>query len=208
MKTPVLLLTAICFLTACQKGSILQSKPDTKPNSSLVTLPGHLSKPKKGSNPVSQGNATAAYDTIPDKAVLRLRLVKDSANYDETAFLFNHTAGFAYDPAGDAPYLAGFGQESLASLSSDGRDLTISTIPFKAGTPIKLSVNAGASAPFALKISYLKDIPADIQVIIRDKYLKDSANVRTGPYKFNIVKSDTATYGVNRFSVVFRNQTH
>ncbi|HWD86848.1 MAG TPA: hypothetical protein VG367_01895 [Mucilaginibacter sp.] len=207
MKTLVLLLTALCFLAACKKGSILQSKPDTKPNSSSATPPGH-SNPKKAVDPPSHGNTAAVYDTIPDKAVLRLRLAKDSTNYDETAFLFNHTAGFDYDPAGDAPYVAGYGQESLASLSSDGHDLAISTIPFKAGTPIKLDVNAGASAPFVLKISYLKDIPADIQVIIRDKYLKDSANVRTGPYKFNIIKSDTATYGSNRFSVVFRNQTH
>ncbi|MBS1530538.1 MAG: hypothetical protein JSU01_09540 [Bacteroidetes bacterium] len=214
MKTPVMLLAAICFLAACKKDSILASKPDTKPNSSLI-MAGQslsaLSSHKHNPDPKSKSSKfkTTAYDTIPDQTVLRLRLAKDSINYDETLFMFNHTAGTAYDPNYDSPYMSGYGLESLASLSSDDHDLVVNTIPYQPGLPVRLDVGATGDGSFALQISYLSaSMPADIQVFIKDRYLKDSADVRTGPYKFNIVKSDTASYGASRFSIVFRNQTH
>jgi hypothetical protein len=199
MKTLIVLFAAICFLTACTKNPVVAPKTGTQSQSSGGTAV---------SGQTSTGTNTIVYDTIPDHAALKLKLVTDSSNYDETMFIFDHAAGTAFDPNDDSVYIPGFGVESLASLSSDGHELAISTMPYKAGASVGIDVGAKGDGAFLLKISYLKSVPADIQVIIRDKYLKDSADVRTGPYKFNIVKSDAATYGANRFSVVFRNKAH
>lgn len=213
MKTSTLLLVAICFFTACKKDTAVapdtgtQSHPATTPQSSANSASGQTPTSGTGSTGVKPA-VTAVLDTIPDKAVLKLKLVKDSVNYDETMFIFDHTASLLFDINDDAPYMSGYGPESLASMSSDGRDLIINTLPYKQGLSIGLDVGAKADGAFALQVSYLKNIPADIQVIVRDNYLKDSLDVRTGPYQFNIVKSDAATYGTSRFSLVFRNKAH
>ena len=159
------------------------------------------SKPKSKSKPPI---ATAAHDTIPDKAILKIKLVKDSVNYDETMFVFNHAAGLSYDPNYDSLYFPGYGEESLASISADGRDLVIHSLPYSPGMSVSLDVNANADGAFSLLISYQTNIPTDIAIMIVDNHLNNSADLSKGPYKFNIVKSDTSTYGSNRFKLVFK----
>jgi len=215
MKTLSSLLIAICLLTACKKETTVVPKTDTQSQNSSQTTTSQTSTSSSTSGQSSQtsgtkptGTTTTVADTIPDKAMLKVKLVKDSINYDETILMFDHAASTVYSTDYDSPYMQGYGQESLASLSSDGRDLVINTIPYKAGAPVGLDVNVKSDGAFALQVSYLKSIPAGIQVIVRDNYLNDSLDIRTNTYKFNIVKSNAATYGANRFSVVFRNKAH
>lgn len=123
-------------------------------------------------------------------------------------FLFNHTAKLSFDPNSDSPYFPGYGQESLASISSDGRDLVINTVPYTSGMAIGLDVNSKADGAFSLEVSYENNIPSDIEVMIKDNYARDTVNVSNGPYKFNIIKSDTTTYGANRFKVILKAKAH
>lgn len=212
MKTSALLLTTLLFLAACKKETVVtpQNTPvNQQPANSNPTQSSNGTNSSDSKPPVTSGNtAPAVPDTIPDKAMLKIKLVKDSSNYDETMFMFNHTAKPAYNVDYDSPYMDGFGQESLASLSSDNHDLVVNTLPYSQGLSVALDVNTNADGAFALQLSYLKSVPSDIQVFIKDNHLKDSVDLRTGVYKFNVVKSDAATYGANRFTVVFRNKAH
>src|ERR1700740_1621464 len=104
MKTSIKLLAIIFLFAACKKEEKIEPKTSLGAQSAA-------SKPKSISLPPV---ATAPHDTIPDKALLKIKLAKDSFNYDETMFIFNHTAGLNYDPNEDSPYFSGYGQESLS----------------------------------------------------------------------------------------------
>jgi hypothetical protein len=61
------------------------------------------------------------------------------------------------------------------------------------------------SGTYLLKISYERSIPADVEIWIKDTYLRDSVDVRTGNYNFNIDKADTNSFGGKRFRLVLKN---
>ena len=146
-------------------------------------------------------------DTIPDKAVLKLKLVKDSTNCDETTFLFDHAASLSYTPAEDAIYFQGFGAVSLSSISSDGTWMAINKLPYSPGMVVGLDFYTKADGNFFLHISYINKIPPGIQVWLRDNYLKDSVNLRKEHYNFNVIKTDTNSFGRNRFKVILRDSS-
>ncbi len=112
MKIRIPTVLIVFCLVACHKDGKLA--PGTAPTATLAS-------------------ASIKYDTIPDKAVLKLKLFKDSLTHDETAISFEHTAGLAYNLNLDAVYFAGFGQLSLASISSDGKDLAHYELPYTRG---------------------------------------------------------------------------
>lgn len=183
MKTRVLLLVLVS-LAACQK--------------SAQILPGPIK-----TQPIV---AASKPDTIPDKAVLKLKLTKDATNTDETAFIFNSTGKTTYNPMEDAPYFPGNGQVSLASISSDGKDLAINNLPYKPGMSIRLDANAKADGAYSLAISYQNQIPSSIHFWLKDIYLKDSLDVSTKTYSFNVRLADTNSFGKNRFKLIIKNQ--
>jgi hypothetical protein len=141
-------------------------------------------------------------DTIPNNSAFKIQLVKDSINTDETMLLFSPSAGLSYSSSYDAPYFQGFGQVSLASISSDGIDLAIHKLPYKTGMSIGLDVRMKTSGAYSLQLSYLAKMPADVQIWVKDNYLKDSVNVRTKGYSFNVSKADTNSFGKQRFKLV------
>jgi hypothetical protein len=185
MKKSAFLCFIVCFLvTSCIKEQ--KQLPET-------------------GNPVT--TVASNSDTIPDKAVLKLKLVKDSTNYDETAFSFDHTASLSYAPTEDATYLTGFGTVSLSSLSNDGTCLAINRLPYRPGMVIGLDANTKADGNFSLKMSYINKIPPGIQVWLRDNYLNDSINLRKVNYNFSVLKADTNSFGKNRFKVTLRDSS-
>jgi len=185
MKTKVLLSALVLFsLVACKKAAqILPIPVKTQP---IVVA----AKP----------------DTIPDKAIFKLKLSKDSINTDETAFIFKSSGKTTYDPMEDAPYFPGNGQVSLASISSDGRDLAINNLPYTPGMSIRLDANTRANGAYSLAISYETQIPTSIHIWLKDIYLKDSLDVSTKSYSFNVNLADTNSFGKNRFKLILKNQ--
>ena len=70
---------------------------------------------------------------------------------------------------------------------------------------IRLDIEAEHSGPFTLERTELDSIPQVYDVWLMDKYAKDSLNLRSNTsYAFNVNKSDTASFGANRFTVVIR----
>ena len=184
MKRSILFSLAIFSLIACKK--------ETKILPKLALA-----------NPV----ATVNSDTIGDKAALKLKLMKDNVNTDETMLLFNHSSRLGYFNNEDAPYLAGFGQVSLASISSDGVDLAVNALPYKPGTSIGLDVCTKTDGTYFLKLSYQSKIPANICMWIKDNYMKDSVDLRKSDYTFNVIKGDTNSFGHRRFVLILRDST-
>jgi len=176
-------------MAACQKEEIILPKAPTIAASSA-----------HGPAVVAQVNK----DTIPDNSAFKIKLVKDSINSDETMLSFDHSASRQYSSNNDAPYLQGFGQVSLASVSSDGVDLAINEVPYSPGMSIGLDVRARADGAYQLQISYQHNIPATIQIWLKDNYLKDSVNVCLKKYSFKVITADTSSFGKNRFRLVLK----
>jgi hypothetical protein len=134
MKTSILIIFTIIFLASCKKDIQIIPKLTKKTTSSSV--------------------AVVNTDTIPDHAAFKIKLVKDSINSDETMVIFNKTSKLGYSAAEDALYLQGYGQESLASISNDGRDLVFNNLPYTPGMSIGLDVKAQSDGPLSLRMSY------------------------------------------------------
>ena len=189
MKTKVLLsLVVLLSFVACQKAA--QIIPNINPGT-----------PTKPTPPVV---VTVKPDTIPDKASFKLQLSKDNINTDEIVFVFKTEAKTAYDSGEDALHFMGNGQVNLASISSDGRDLAINDLPYTPGMSIGLDFSTKTDGTYSLAVSSESNIPASIHVWLKDTYLKDSLEVRTRSYSFNVTKSDANSFGNNRFQLILR----
>ena len=143
-----------------------------------------------------------AADTIPDHAFFSLKLILDSTDYDETALFFDHKAKMAYDFNNDAAYLPGFGMVSIASISSDGRDMAIYKLPYSSRTSVGLDINSKKEGLLNLGINKQKNIPADVRIWLKDCYTNDSVDLRTGVYGFMVTKHDTNSFGSRRFRLI------
>ena len=138
--------------------------------------------------------------------LLRLQLVKDSVNNDDIVILFNNNVSSAYTPEIDAPYKQGYGDVSLASLSSDNIPLAISQRPLtKTSESIGLSVNVINDGNYQLNMKQIVAIPKLYDIWLMDAYKKDSIDMRQNPiYSFNVLKGDTNSFGSKRFTLVLR----
>jgi len=157
---------------------------------------------------LTPGN-TAAADTIVNvTGFIKLELRKDTLNKDNIVIYFTPEAKAIYVPGEDAPTFPGFGAESLTSLSSDGKVLAVNELPLKRlGDCIKLNVIGKSTAVYRLSLIQRDSIPARYHVWLMDGLKKDSLDlsVHCG-YNFDIVTSDTTTFGKNRFQVKVRPQ--
>jgi hypothetical protein len=69
---------------------------------------------------------------------------------------------------------------------------------------IGTDVWANASGAYFIRAQKFYGIPGSIQIWVRDNLLKDSLELHTGNYHFNIDKTDTNTYGKRRFQIILR----
>jgi hypothetical protein len=188
IKLSALLAFLLLSFSACKK---LEDVAPTTPVTPVVSTATNTVTPVK-------------YDTIPDKAIFKLQLVKDSSNYDETMFIFDHKASLNYSGNEDGAYFPGYGEESLASISNDGKDLAINDLPFTQGMAIGLDMNVKTGGAYFFKLSYASKIPATMKIWVKDTYMKDSVDVRSGHYDFTVNKADANSYGSKRFQIILK----
>jgi len=182
-----LILTLFC-LSACQKeAQVLPEIVTAKPAPVVIA---------------SQPTAP----TMPDGAAFNIQLAKDEINTDDSAIVFDKTASATYSLAEDAPYFWGNGQVNLATISGDGKDLAINTLPYTSGMSIGLDMKTKTDGAYSFKIDYQKNLPANLQIWLKDAYLKDSVDVLVQPYKFNVAKSEVSSYGDARFTLKIKNK--
>lgn len=188
MKKLLLPLFFIILMSSCKK------------NGESTPAPGRPDAPI----PPSGLPAAAQPDTIADGAMVKIRLQLDSAFLDETLLKYQHSAPVNYSSSLDAVYFQGFGQGSLSSRTHDGVSCCIQAMPFVPGGAIPLTVTAQHSGVYLLKASYTKDIPEGKGIWLKDAYRKDSLNIRLWGYRFDVIKSDTNSFGAGRFTLVVR----
>lgn len=201
MKTSTLLLASVLLLVACKKETAVTpaANPVTPTKTTTTTQSTTTS-----TTTTTTTTSTPAADTLANLSAIKIGLMTDSTNYDETMFLFRKTANLAFDPNMDGEYLQGYGLESLASVAPDGTDMAIYSVPYTSNMSIKLDVHTKNDGQFLFKMTYARTLPANLQVWIKDSYAKDSLNVRSGNYKFNVIKADTASYGSHRFRMILK----
>jgi len=145
-------------------------------------------------------------DLVTNNQFMRLELGKDSIDKDNVLIRFNSNAKAGYNIKEDAPYRTGLGAVSLASISSDKVILGINQLPLASmGQTIALKIGATTDGSYILNMKELVGVPQLYDVWLMDAFKKDSVNMRTDKlYNFTIAKSDTNTFGSNRFKLVVR----
>ena len=139
---------------------------------------------------------------------LRLKMMLDSVDCDETIILLDNNAKSTFDPMEDAPYKPGNSKASLTSLSQDSVDIAINHLPLKNGQPVPLNVNSSVSGTFMLSMEDINGIPKMYDIWLKDNFAHDSVNLRTtNTHSFTIDRSNPATFGKNRFSVIVKQDT-
>jgi hypothetical protein len=98
------------------------------------------------------------------------------------------------------------GKINLSWLSSDNMALSAYTMPLKPpAAKIGLRIDAQADGLYALNLKVLQSIPLPYDLWLKDSFTKDSLELRYNPtYSFNIIRSDTSSFGANRFKLVIR----
>jgi hypothetical protein len=201
MKKLVYLLVVVsaAYLSSCQKD--VSTAPDSKTQGSTTAI-----TPTPPS--LTPGSTATTDSTVNLTGYIKIELKKDTVNKDNIIIYFDPHAKATYDPAEDAPHLQGFGLESLSSLSSDGIPLAVNELPLKQrGDCVKLDVRGKVDAVYKLSMIEADSIPKKYHVWLMDGLKKDSLDlsVHCG-YNFDIVTTDTTTYGKNRFSIKVRQQ--
>ncbi|MBS1531294.1 MAG: T9SS type A sorting domain-containing protein [Bacteroidetes bacterium] len=140
------------------------------------------------------------------KQQIRLEMLLDTTNTDETLISFSPNSRPGYHTGEDASYRIGTGKVNLASLSSDNIPLSINQLPLAPkGDTIRLNVGAAGTGSYGLKLETITGIPQLYDVWLQDAATRDSVNMRnTNAYNFTITATDTTTFGSKRFKLVLK----
>lgn len=142
------------------------------------------------------------------QSLLRLKLSIDSINTDEVVIRFNNQANAKYTVGEDALDMGGSGAlVSLSAFSSDSIKLAISATPFPGlqQVVIPISTDATASGTYQLASPQLDNLPSSYDIWLKDAFTNDSLKLAANAtYPFTIDKTNPATFGSNRFTVVIR----
>jgi hypothetical protein len=146
--------------------------------------------------PVAQAPVTGFY----------VKMERDSMINDYCGIYFRSgsSANFSADDAKD---LDGTGSQiHMSSYTADGMRTAINQMPdYINGSKIRLYVNSAADGLHKLKLEDVKNIDTLYNIWLKDKYKKDSLDIgHFSTYNFNIIRSDTASFGGNRFELVIR----
>lgn len=175
------------------------------PNAQAITADGML---MPGALTVSQKKLMAAQPPATSDALtgFYMKMEKDNLLYDYCGIYFKNGYSAKYE-SGDAVYLAGpTAPVSMTSLSSDGVKTSVNLLPdYHNGSRVKLNVAANATGIYNLKLEGVRNIDTLYDIYLMDHFKKDSLDIRRyGTYVFNLVSTDTTTFGANRFELVIR----
>lgn len=138
---------------------------------------------------------------------LFMKMEKDSTTYDYCGIYFNDQWDAKFHD-GDALDLDGAGPRVyMSSYSSDGIRSAVKHFPdYKKGALIRLYADSKTDGLYKLKIEGIQNIDTlNYKITLLDHFKNDSLDIgRYKSYAFNILKSDTNTFGANRFKLSIR----
>lgn len=186
------------FVKASASGASLTFNESAKTNSQLT-------------GPTQSTGTTLLLSTAPVAGnvlqYLRLQMAMDSINNAETIIQFSNQASNAYNANEDSMYLPGSGEVDLSSLTADTVQVAINKIPFpkQQGVGVNLKVNAASDGTYSLNMTEIKSVPKIFEIWLKDNYKSDSLDMRSNQtYRFDVLHSDTNSFGANRFTLVIR----
>jgi hypothetical protein len=138
---------------------------------------------------------------------LKLQMALDTFYKEDVVIRFNDHAKTSFDFNADALYLKGFSKVSLSSSSSDHVALAINQqpLPKQTATRVGLNVSASANGTYHMSLKDIAGLPKLYDVWLMDNYRKDSVDMRVNTqYAFDIITTDTASFGAHRFVLVVR----
>jgi len=145
---------------------------------------------------------TAFFGTANNQLFRVAMTATDSSKLDEAVVRFNSNGSNAYNPNWDALSLSA-GSQTLASLKA-GTKLAIATRPDSLVIDtVKLSLSSVTADNFRLVFNDYQGIDSTKTIILRDKFLGVSHDVRANQVYNFTVTADTASKGSNRFEVIF-----
>lgn len=204
------------FIRATTTGQTLtfreSAKTNTQPNtSSLNAILSTPDRPVLASTSKFASFATMQPQSVADESAeprLRFRLIKDSINMDAIVIALDKDISPLFQKEKDAEDLGGSGAlVSLSVFSADSIKATIHRRPFphKQQEVIPLFADATASGQYQLKLSDLSDLPDIYEVWLKDRFTKDSLDIKNNRvYSFTFDKSNAASFGKDRFSLILR----
>ncbi|MBC7745890.1 MAG: T9SS type A sorting domain-containing protein, partial [Flavobacterium sp.] len=160
---------------------------------------GFLSAPKETLS--MSNNRVLNKNIIP--GIIRINL-QDAENTDETTIVFKQDESANADSQ-DVLFLSG-STVSLSSLSDDDKKMAINMMPeLKNINEVRLNVNSSSSGLLKLNFTDLSSTDG-YQVFLKDALFSDTLqDVKKLPsYKFMVDKTSSATFGMNRLSVIFK----
>ena len=138
---------------------------------------------------------------------LRLQMALDTFYKEDVVIRFNDNAKTTFDFNTDALYLKGFSKVSLSTASSDHVALAINQqpLPKQTATRVGLNVSASANGTYHMSLKDIAGLPKLYDIWLMDNYKKDSVDMRLNKeYAFEIITTDTASFGSHRFVLVVR----
>jgi hypothetical protein len=135
-----------------------------------------------------------------------MKIEQDSLINDYCGIYFSSDASakFTDEDAKDMDGAAA--QVYMSSYTSDGVRTAINRLPdYKNGSQIRLYAGATTDGLYKLKIEDIRNIDNLYEIWLKDRFMKDSLDLRAhDTYNFRVTRSDTATFGANRFQLIIR----
>jgi len=159
---------------------------------------------KSTTNVTSSSNLLLATAVQPPS--VRIVLLQDSLNKEESLVVFKPTASVNYMDDEDADYLIGESVVHISSKSPDNHNLAINAMPFSLiRTQVPLNVNVDNSGTYKLDLSEANNIPSKYKIYLVDAFKKDSVDISKQPvYTFTADINNTNTFGSGRFYLVLK----
>jgi len=137
--------------------------------------------------------------------LLQLQFVLDTINTEESVIEFNPSAKQQFVINEDAAHRTGQGLLNFSSISSDNVPLAVNSLPLQKTMSIPLSVSGSPDGLYKINMKQVVPLPGLYDIWLIDSYKKDSLDIKVYPsYSFDILHSDTASFGANRFKLVVR----
>ena len=156
----------------------------------------------------SAGSQTTYFRQAAPQNLLRVTLSKDNDNFkDETVIYFSESSSLGFDRKFDA--LKFKNRNSLHNLSSlsptSNERYSINSLPFLTSLQIvPLDISNVTSGSYQLSFNGLASFSPNLHIQLRDDYLNSIIDLtKEINYTFSVDQKKPATFGSNRFSIVF-----
>ncbi|AMR34378.1 hypothetical protein A0256_24440 [Mucilaginibacter sp. PAMC 26640] len=157
------------------------------------------------------GGVPTVFSLQNNKPLLRIKLLQDSVYNNETLLTFNRINANTYSEMEDVPYLSGPSQTVfLYSITSDNYPLVYNQMSSleTVTEPIKLYVEGPTTGIYSLQFNGTNSIDPHYRMFLKDAFKKDSLEITANyTYNFNIDRTNSATYGASRFTLVMPHST-